>query len=61
MVKEALERISNWDWWSVPEEFYKDKSFVLAAVKQNGSALDYADESFKKDPDIIQAAKNNEL
>ena len=47
--KEALERISNWDWWSVPEEFYKDKSFVLAAVKTNRYALGYADESLRKD------------
>ena len=54
--KEALERISNWDWWSVPEEFYKDKSFVLAAVKRDGRALEFADKSLKKDKSIVLAA-----
>ena len=31
----------------------KDKEIVLEAVKQNGYALDYADDSLKKDPDIL--------
>jgi hypothetical protein len=34
----------------------KDKSIVLAAIKQHGNALEYADESLQKDPDIIKAA-----
>jgi len=55
--KEALECIGNEEYESVPKEFYKDKSFVLEAVKQNGDALEWADESLQKDPDIIQAAK----
>ena len=54
--KEALERISNWDWWSVPEEFYKDKSFVLAAVKRDVRALEYADKSLKKDKEVVLEA-----
>jgi hypothetical protein len=35
----------------------KDKSIVLEAVKKSGYALEYADESLQKDPDIIKAAK----
>ncbi len=31
--KEALELISNGEARSVPKKFYKDKSFVLEAVK----------------------------
>ena len=55
--KEALEYILDAEYESVPKEFYKDKSFVLEAVKQNGQALFFVDESLQKDPDIIQAAK----
>lgn len=53
--KEALECISNGEHESVPKEFYKDKSFVLKAIKldEGGIALEYADESLQKDPDII--------
>ena len=54
--KEALECISNGEYGSIPKEFYKDKSFVLEAVKQNGYALQYADESLKKDRSIVIAA-----
>jgi hypothetical protein len=43
---------------SIPKESWKDKSFVLKTVKEDGIALEYADKSLKKDPDIIQAAKN---
>jgi len=58
--KEALEFISNEEYESVPKKFYKDKSFVLKAVKSNGYALEYADESFRKDPDIIKVATYDE-
>ena len=44
---------------SIPKESWKDKSFVLETVKQNGVALQYADESLQKDPDIIQAAEKS--
>ena len=49
--KEALECISNGEYESVPKEFYKDKSFVLEAVKLDvdGNVLYYADQSFRKD------------
>ena len=58
--KEALECIRNEEYESVPKEFYKDKSFVLEAVKQDGCALEYADESFKKDKSIVlEAVKSN--
>ncbi len=58
--KEALEFISNGEYESVPKEFYKDKSIVLEAVKQNGSALQYADESLKKDKSfVIEAEKQS--
>ncbi len=33
--KKALQCIIDEDFQSVPESFYKDKSFVLAAVKKN--------------------------
>ena len=55
--KEALECIRNEEYESVPSEFYKDKSFVLEGVKLDRRALEFADESLKKDPDIIKAAK----
>ncbi|NVJ89710.1 MAG: DUF4116 domain-containing protein, partial [Flavobacteriaceae bacterium] len=34
----------------------KDKEVVLAAVKQDGRALEYADDSLKKDKEFILAA-----
>ena len=49
--EEALELVNedafNLD--NLPEEFKKDREIVLAAVQQYGVALEYADESFKKD------------
>ncbi len=54
--KEALEFISNREYESVPKEFYKDKSIVLEAVKQDGIALEFADESLKKDKSIVLEA-----
>ena len=41
---------------SIPKESWKDKSFVLETVKQNGVALEYADESLKKDKSIVLEA-----
>ena len=55
--KEALACIGNKNFESVPKEFYKDKSIVFEAVKTNEFALEYADESLKKDPDIIKVVK----
>jgi Domain of unknown function (DUF4116) len=34
----------------------KNKEIVMAAVTQDGYALEYADESFKKDKDVVMAA-----
>ena len=34
----------------------KDRNEVLAAVKEDGNALEYADESLKKDKEIVMAA-----
>ena len=36
--------------------FKKDKEIVLIAVKNDGYALEYADESFKKDKEIVLIA-----
>jgi hypothetical protein len=36
------------DFQNVSESFYKDKSFVLEAVKRDGMSLEYADKSFTK-------------
>jgi len=52
----ALQCIIYGDFQSVPESFYKDKSFVLEAVKRNGMALEYADKSLKKDKSIVLVA-----
>ena len=46
--KEALACIGNKNFESVPKEFYKDKSFFHAVVKEDGTALEYADENLKK-------------
>ena len=54
--EEALECITNQEFESVPEKFYNDKSFVLEAVKQDGLALEYADESLKKNKSIVLEA-----
>jgi hypothetical protein len=41
---------------SIPKESWKDKSFVLEMVKEDGIALEYADESLKKDKSIVLVA-----
>lgn len=41
---------------SIPKESWKDKSFVLKTVKEDGIALEYADESLKKDKEIVLEA-----
>lgn len=41
--------------------FKKDKEIVLEAVKQYGWALQYADESLKKDKEIIEAIKQDKI
>jgi len=54
--KKAIEFIRDKAYEKVPKQFYKDKSFVLEAVKQNGLALQFADESFRKDKSIVLEA-----
>jgi hypothetical protein len=54
--EKALECISDKQYENVPKEFYKDKSFVLEMVNIDGFALEYADESLKKDKSIVLAA-----
>jgi hypothetical protein len=41
---------------SIPKESWKDKSFVLETVKEDGIALEYADKSLKKDKSIVLEA-----
>ena len=41
---------------SIPKESWKDKSFVLETVKEDGIALEYADKSLKKDKYIVHEA-----
>lgn len=43
---------------SAPPYLLSDRDFVLAAVKQNGMALHYADPKFKKDKSVVLAAVN---
>ena len=38
-----------------------DKQFVLKTVKQNGLTLQYADDSLKKDKEIVLEAINNDI
>jgi hypothetical protein len=54
--KEALECIRNVEADRVSKEFYKDKSFVLEALKITGLILSRVDESFKKDKSIVLLA-----
>jgi len=58
--KKGLEYIINGSLNIVPKEFYKDKSFVLEVVKEDGFTLEHADESLKKDRSIVlEAVKQN--
>ena len=52
--EEIVEGISegDLDLEDADDEFKKDRDIVLAAVKQDGSALQYADDSLKEDEDI---------
>jgi len=54
--KKALELISNGESKFVPKKFYKDKSFVLAAIKKDAYSFEYADVSLKKDKSMVLAA-----
>ena len=38
------------------KSFYKDREFVLAAVKSEGKSLQYADKIFYKDREILLEA-----
>ena len=42
------------------EKLKADKEVVLAAVKQDGYALQYADDSLKRDPDILAIINDDE-
>ena len=46
---EVLKLISLCNFDKIPKKFWKDKEIVLASVKKEGWALEYADEIFKKD------------
>ena len=57
--KKALEIVqaSGWELQNLPDDnLKKDKEIVLAAVKQDGCALEFADDSLKKDKEIVIAA-----
>ena len=57
--KKALEIVqaSGWEFKNLPDDsLKKDKEIVLAAVKQDGGALQYADDIFKKDKEIVLEA-----
>ena len=57
--KKALEIVqaSGWELQNLPDDsLKKDKEIVLAAVKQDGGALEFADDSLKKDKKIVLAA-----
>ena len=45
-IKEGVEFASD--------EFKGDKEVVLAAVKEDGDALEYADDSLKNDPEFMK-------
>ena len=53
--EEILHWVSNRSLFlfDLPEKFKKDKEIVMTAVKLDGQALRYADESLQKDPDIL--------
>ncbi|NKA17113.1 MAG: DUF4116 domain-containing protein, partial [Alphaproteobacteria bacterium] len=44
----------------VHKSLRKDKSIVLQAIRQNGSALEFADQSLKKDKLIVLKAVNKD-
>ena len=48
--KEALEIVksSGYELENFSDEFKKDKEIVLEAVKQNGTVIQFADDSLKK-------------
>ena len=52
--EEIIEKISEGDLSleDLYDEFKTDKDIVLAAVKADGLALEYADDSLKEDEDI---------
>ena len=52
--KDFLEYEDAYD--SIPKQSWKDKSFVLKTVKEDGIALEYADENLKKDKSIVLEA-----
>ena len=60
--KEALKiaQESGRELENLPDEFKKDYEIVLEAVKNHGSALEYADDSLKNDPDILPQTSDKE-
>ena len=42
----------------IPEQFRGEEGFMLAAVKQNGKALEYATQELRRDREIVIAAVN---
>lgn len=57
--KEALKKVQELgtELENLPDHFKKDKEVVFAAVKSVVPALAYADDSLKKDPDILAAVE----
>ena len=53
---DVLKLISLCNFDKIPKKFWKDKEIVLASVKKEGWALEYADEIFKKDKQIVLVA-----
>ena len=53
--KEAIKKIKAGDFFlgDADKKLKADKEVVLAAVKQDVSALEYVDDSLKNDPDIL--------
>ena len=58
--EEILHWVSNRSLFlfDLPEKFKKDKEIIMEAVKLDGQALRYADESLQKDPDILKESGN---
>jgi len=57
-VLENLLAINNPDWDDPPKKLLSNKEFIINAVKLDAECLDYADDSLKDDPDIMELVNN---
>lgn len=48
------------DYQKIPKEFWSDKDFVLKAVKKKSSSINYADDTMKKNREVVLAAIKND-